>query len=96
MTLHVAAWYVFVIHQFSKRPAPDPAPRKFGWKWMRTTRPGFEFLHIGLLVAVLIAAGVWAYGFNNSPSQPMLAAFLSRDAFPIWTIFHVTTSFAPR
>ena len=96
VTLHVTAWYVFVIHQFSRRPAPDPAPPRLRWKWIRTTRGGFEFLHIGLLVLVMVGAGVWAYGFGNSPSQAGLSVFLSRDAFPFWTIAHVTTSFTPR
>jgi len=96
VTLHVTAWYVFVLHQFSRRAAADPAPPRFGWKWIRTTRSGFQFLHLGLLALAMIGAGVWAYGFDNSPSQVGFSAVLSRDAFPYWTIFHVTTSFTPR
>ena len=96
VTLHVTAWYVFVMRGFGKRPPPDPPPRRFTWKWMRTTRAGFAFLHVGLLVATLIAAAVWAYAYGNAPSAYGLSVFVSRDAFPYWTIMHVTISFLPR
>ena len=95
VTLHVTAWYVFAMYQFSKRPPPDPAPRKLGWKWMRTTRGGFAFLHLGLCVLMLVAAAVWAYGFRNAPSS-VFSMFLSQDVFAYWTIVHITISFVPR
>lgn len=96
VTLHVAAWFVFVTRGMARRPAPDPAPRSGSWAWIRSTRSGFLWLHHGLFLLIVIAAAVWAYGFQNSPDQQALWTVLSKDAFPYWTIMHVTISFVPR
>ncbi len=96
VTLHVTAWYVFVVRGFAKRPPPEPRPRAFTWTWMRSTLAGFNFLHIGMLVLVMAAGAVWAYGFDNSASQSFFWVLLSREAFPFWTIMHVSVSFLPR
>jgi hypothetical protein len=66
------------------------------WSWLRGTRRGFNLLHAGLALA-LVGAGVWwAYGFGNDPGVRPLHLLLSREAFPYWTIMHVSVSFVPR
>ena len=73
---------------------PPPAP--LTWRWVRATPTGFRWLHLGLLAAVIVAAIVWAYGFRNDASLTAMDVVLSRDAFPYWTIMHVTVSWVPR
>jgi hypothetical protein len=96
VTLHVTAWYVFTVHQLSRRPAPDPAPPPGSMAWMRGTVAGFNALHLGLAGVVVAAAAAWAYAFGNSHGQDALRVLLSRESFPYWTILHVTVSFAPK
>lgn len=96
VTLHVASWYVFTAHQLRTRPAPVPAPRPLTWRWMRSTPRGFDVLHIGLVLLTLVGAWVWAYGFRNDPTLAAFYVVLSRDAFPFWTIMHVSLSWLPR
>lgn len=96
VSLHVCAWFVFILHQFNNRPAPDPMPRRFTWTWMRTTKAGFVFLHVGLVLLVTAGAAVWAYQFENGRTPSLFWIALSREAFPYWTIIHITTSFLPR
>lgn len=94
VTLHVTAWYVFVMYQFGRRPAPVPAPSRFSWAWMRSTPGGFSFLHVGLAALTLLGCAVAAYGFRNDAAWFQLV--LSREAFPYWTIMHITISFVPK
>ena len=96
VTLHVTAWYVFVMHSLRRRPPPVPAPVRFSWAWMRSTPGGFSFLHVGLAVLALLGCAVAAYGYRNSDSQVWFHLVLSRDAFPYWTIMHITLSFVPK
>lgn len=96
VTLHVAAWYVFVLAGYARRPAPQPRPAPMTWRWMRTTRAGFNTLHLGLLALVIAAALVWAYGYRNDAGLTAMNVLLSKDAFPYWTIMHVTVSWMPR
>lgn len=96
VTLHVAAWYVFVLAGQARRPAPSPPPQAFSWSWMRSTPAGFNTLHLGLLGLVMAAALVWAYGFGNDPALSAFHLVLGKDAFPYWTIMHVTVSWMPR
>lgn len=96
ITLHVTAWYVFTVHQLSRRAAPSPPSRPLSWSWMRTTPRGFSFLHIGLFAAVVAAALMWAYGFRNGTALRAFHLLLSREAFPYWTIMHISLSFLPR
>lgn len=96
VTLHVATWFVFVSRGYDLRPAPDPMPKPLSWSWLRATGPGFRFLHNGLVLLVLGLAVWWAYGFDNDPSRRGLWTLLSKDAFPYWTIMHVTMSWTPK
>ena len=94
VTLHVTAWYVFVDRTLAARP--PPAARPTGWAWWRSTRAGFNLIHGAVVVALLGAGIIWAYGFRNNPELTGFRALLSREAFPYWTIMHVTVSFVPR
>jgi hypothetical protein len=96
VAIHVAAWYVFATRSLRAAPAPVPRPRPFSWTWMRRTNVGFQTLHIGLFVLLMAIGLVWAYGFGNDPDQRGMYVLVSRDAFPFWTIMHVTLSFTPR
>lgn len=96
VTLHVAAWYVFVLAAYTRRPPPAPAPKAPTWRWMRSTPAGFNLFHLGLLGLVIAGAVVWAYATRNDPSVSVANVVLSREAFPYWTIMHVTVSWLPR
>ena len=63
---------------------------------MRSTPGGFSFLHGGLVVLTLLGCAVAAYGFRNDASQSWFQLVPSRDAFPYWTIMHITLSFVPK
>ncbi|HEX7707236.1 MAG TPA: hypothetical protein VF701_12325 [Thermoanaerobaculia bacterium] len=89
--LHVCSWYVFTIHQLSKRK-PEVTPRVFSWRWIRSTVAGFNFVHVGSFVLIVIAASVWAYGYRNDAGMDAFALTLGRFMFPFWTILHVTVS----
>jgi hypothetical protein len=94
--LHVSAWYVFTIRQLQKRPAPAPLPARGSWAWIRATPGGFTFLHAGLAVLMVVAAGVWTYGFRQDPRLLGFKVFLDSKSFAYWTIVHVSVSFASR
>ena len=96
VAIHVAAWYVFATRQLRAQGPPTPRPRPFTWAWVRRTNAGFQTLHVGLFVLLMGAGWLWAYGFANDPAERGLWALVSRDAFPFWTIMHVTLSFTPR
>ena len=64
--------------------------------WVRTTQTGFQTLHLGLLVVLMAIGVVWAYAFHNDAAHHAMWVLVSRDAFPYWTIMHVTVSFTPR
>jgi hypothetical protein len=90
--MHFVGWYLFGRYSLAKRP-PPVAPEKFTWKWMRTTRVGFTFLHLGLaaVVVVLVALSHYAFGKSN-----WLDLVVGSKVFYYWTIMHVTLSFFPR
>jgi hypothetical protein len=93
---HVVIWYVFTLRRLATAPRPAPAPRVGSWTWMRTTVAGFNALHLGLLAVLAALAALWAFGFANDPSMTGLRLLLSREAFPYWTLVHVTLSWMPR
>lgn len=88
--LHVAVWYVFVCHQMKDGVAE---PSQGWWTWMRTTRRGFQALHIGMVVGLFAVAAVCVHAFGGL--GPLWYA-LSPDVFVYWTIAHITVSFVPR
>ena len=89
---HVAAWWVFTTRQLAGR---DRTARPRGLAWFRETQAGFQTLHLALVVLIVGVAAVWAYGFDRSLANP-LGWIVSREAFPYWTIGHVTVSFVPK
>lgn len=90
VTLHVATWYVFTLHQLRARNvvAAGALDR------LRNTAAGFNLLHVGTAVVLLVAGGIWAYAFRNDPSSRGFWLLLDRHNFYLWTIAHVTISFA--
>jgi hypothetical protein len=96
VTLHVTAWYVFILRQNAAKASSAPAPPRWSGRWLRATNAGFNVVHLGIALLVVLAGLVWAYGFGNSPTQTGLRWLLSREAFPYWTIMHVTVSWIPR
>ncbi len=96
VAMHVVIWYVFTLRRLASAPRPADPPRPFTWRWMRSTVTGFNVLHLGI-VGLLAAAGVvWAFAFHNDPALPGFRLLLARDAFPYWTLVHVTLSWMPR
>lgn len=96
VAMHVVIWYVFTLRRLATAPRPAVAPRPFTWRWMRSTVAGFNVLHLGI-VGLLAAAGVvWAFAFQNDRALPGFRLLLARDAFPYWTLVHVTLSWMPR
>lgn len=92
---HVVIWYVFTLRRLADA-TPAAAPRPWTLRWMRTTVVGFNALHLGLLVLLAGAAAVHAFAFGNDRSATWLQVTVSRDAFPYWTLVHVTLSWFPR
>jgi len=90
VNFHVAAWWVFTTRQLARRSKPST-----GLAWFRDTQAGFQTLHLGLVVIIVGVAAVWAYAFERSLAHP-LGWLVSREAFPYWTIGHVTVSFVPK
>lgn len=96
VTLHFTCWYVFAMRQFKKRGAPSTPPLRFSWNWLRATPAGFNFLHIGSAVLLLLVGAVWAYGFRNDQTIAPLRILLDPLSFRYWTIVHITASFTGR
>ncbi len=89
--LHVAVWYVVTCRMLKQRP---PATERIGtWAWMRGTLPGFQFLHIGLAAACLMLGAFCVY--TSGPLEHIWW-LISPEAFPFWTIIHISVSFVPR
>ncbi len=89
--MHFVSWFLFARHRLAQHPPPRPPTGL--WAWLRTTVPGFTWLHLGLagLVVVLVAWSTWGFG-KSGP----LEAIVGSKAFYYWTIMHVTLSFYPR
>ncbi|RMF84225.1 MAG: hypothetical protein D6744_03435, partial [Planctomycetota bacterium] len=90
--MHFVSWYQFGRYSLDKHPPATPPPAGT-WKWMRTTKIGFTWLHLGLaaLVIVLVAVSTYAYGKHGA-----LELIVGSKSFYYWTIMHVTLSFYPR
>jgi hypothetical protein len=89
--MHFVSWYLFARHMLRQRPPPrEPAGL---WAWLRTTVPGFTWLHLGLAAVVVVLVVLATYGFGKSGP---LEAIVGSKAFYYWTIMHVTLSFYPR
>ena len=95
VALHVVAWFVFTVRRLRAAP-PSPRPSVGSLAWARTTATGFVVLHVVALLVPCAVAATWALAARNDPSWTAAAALTSRDAFPLWTIVHVTLSWTPR
>jgi hypothetical protein len=85
--LHVARWLVFVHGQLRGRPARRV---RRPWTWLRSTPAGFLVLHLGLalVLLVLMAARVHAWGRAGFPSEALAAG-----SFCYWALMHICMSF---
>lgn len=90
--MHFVAWYIFGRRLLERRPPAEPPPAG-SWKWMRTTRSGFTWLHLGL---ALVVVGLIAFSTYASGKADLLESVVGSKAFYYWTIMHVTLSFFPR
>jgi hypothetical protein len=90
--MHFVGWYLFGRYSLAKRPPATPPPR-FSWQWMRTTRTGFTFLHLGLALVCVGLVAISTYAFGKSD---WLELVVGSKVFYYWTIMHVTLSFFPR
>lgn len=88
---HVISWYLFTCYLLAKK-RPGGSAGSF-WTWMRSSLSGFRFLHNGMVSALLAIGIVWVFGFGK---PPVLNWLLAEEAFPYWTILHITVSFARR
>jgi len=96
VAIHVCIWYVFTLRQLKQRPAPVPAPKPFTWAWVRATPAGFRTFHLAVF-ALVVGLAVWrTLAFGNAPEPQALAVLTSKEAFPYWTLLHVTWSWVPR
>lgn len=90
--MHFVAWYLFARRTLAEREPVDP-PRPGTWRWMRTTRTGFTWLHLGLAGLVVVLVAIATYGFGKTGG---LETVVGSKNFYYWTIMHVTLSFYPR
>lgn len=90
--MHFVGWYLFGRYSLAKRP-PPVTPPVGSWSWMRTTRTGFTWFHLGLAALVIALVAVSTYGFGKTG---VLEQVVGSKSFYYWTIFHVTLSFFPR
>jgi len=89
--LHVSVWYVATCRTLKQR---TPGPARGGtWSWMRGTLNGFRTLHIGLAVACMFIGAMAIYTTGPASNVWWL---ISPEAFPYWTIMHISVSFVPR
>lgn len=89
--MHFVGWYFFALFLIDRHPPKEPA--RGIWPWMRTTRPGFMTLHLGLAALVTVLIAVDVYGFGKAS---WLDVIVGSKSFYYWTIMHVTLSFLPR
>ena len=92
--LHFSEWYVFTVRGLRDR-ASTAGGAGFV-HWIRGTAPGFRLLHVGLVVAMVLAGMIWTYAFADSPRLSVFRLFLDRGNFPYWTIAHVAASLRGR
>jgi hypothetical protein len=90
--MHFVGWYLFGRYSLAQRPPREP-PAAGSWSWMRSTRVGFTWLHLGLAVLAVLLVAVSTYAFGKTGA---LEAVVGSKAFYYWTIMHVTLSFFPR
>ena len=96
VALHVVWWAVFSFDAIRRAPRPAAPPRPGTWAWVRTTPLGFGVFHGAVLLAVVGVAAAHALVARNDPSWTFARLLAGRDAFPYWTLVHVSLSWLPR
>lgn len=96
VALHVVWWAVFSYDAIRRAPRPAAPPRPLTWAWVRTTPRGFAVFHAAVLLAVVGVGAAHALLARNDPSWTLAAALSGREAFPYWTLVHVSLSWLPR
>lgn len=89
--LHVSVWYVVTCRMLKQKSATGTTVGT--WAWMRGTLTGFRTLHIGLAVVCMLLGTVAVYATGPVGHVWWL---ISPEAFPYWTIMHISVSFVPR
>lgn len=90
--MHFVAWYLFGRSMMERRAPAEPPPAAT-WRWMRTTKIGFTWLHLALAVVTIIFVAVSTYAYGK---EGVLETIFGSKSFYYWTIMHVTLSFFPR
>ena len=96
VALHVVWWAVFAYQGLTRAPAPAVRPRPLSWSWVRATPAGFAAFHAAVLLLVVGVAAAHALLAKNDPSWTVATVVAGRDAFPYWTLMHVSLSWLPR
>src|SRR5262249_18946496 len=89
---HFVGWYRHADRMLRSRPRREVAGGNL-LAWVRNTAAGFRTLHLGLAGLFVVLFMVSAYGSAN---HALLNTLVGPEAFPYWTIVHITVSFSPR
>lgn len=96
VAVHVVWWAVFSYDGMRRAPRPATPARAFTWAWVRTTPRGFVVFHAAVMLAVVGVGAAHALLAQNDPSWGFARLLAGRDAFPYWTLMHVSLSWLPR
>ncbi len=96
VALHVVWWAIFSFDAIRRAPRPAAPARPLTWAWVRTTPLGFTVFHGAVLLVVVGVGAAHALFARNDPSWTFAALLSSREAFPYWTLAHVSLSWLPR
>ncbi len=89
--MHVSVWYVVTCRMLKQKSATGTTVGT--WPWMRGTLNGFRTLHIGLAMVCMLLGALAVYAAGPLDH---VWWFISPEAFPYWTIMHISVSFVPR
>lgn len=96
VAVHVVWWAVFSFDGMRRAPRPAVPPRAFSWAWVRTTPRGFVVFHAAVMLVVVGVGAAHALLSQNDPSWAFARLLSGREAFPYWTLMHVSLSWLPR
>jgi len=96
VALHVVWWAIFSFDAIRRGPRPAAPARPLTWAWVRTTPLGFGVFHGAVLLVVVGVGAAHALLARNDPSWTLAALLSGREAFPYWTLAHVSLSWLPR
>ena len=96
VAIHVVWWAVFAYDGLRHAPRPASPPRPLSWAWMKTTPWGFVVFHGAVMLLVVGVGAAHALLAKNDSSWTLAALLSGRNAFPYWTLMHVSLSWLPR